>query len=87
MALIPIGDNIIVKMVEAETITSGGVVLPSSSKEKSQIAEVVASNIDEVVVGEKVVISKFTGTNVKYEDIEYCIVKKSDIIAKIEENL
>lgn len=90
----PLGDRVIVKIAEVEETTKSGIVLPGSAKEKSGIAEVVAvgpgGNIDgkevtmSVKVGDKVVCSKYTGTDIKYEGVEYTIVKQSDILAVVE---
>ncbi len=90
----PLGDRVIIKAVEVEEITKGGIVLPTNAKEKSGIAEVVAvgpgGNIDgkevtmNVKVGDKVVCSKYTGTEIKYEGTEYTILKQSDILAIVE---
>ncbi len=90
----PLGDKVIIKAVETEEITKGGIVLPTNAKEKSGIAEVVAvgpgGNIDghEVVmnvkVNDKVICSKYSGTEIKYEGTEYTIIKQSDILAIVE---
>ena len=90
----PLGDRVIVKSLEVEETTKSGIVLPGSAKEKSGVAEVVAvgpgGNIDgkEVTmtlkVGDKVVCSKYSGTEVKYDGQEYSILKQSDILAIVE---
>ena len=87
----PWEDRVIVKAVEAEEVTKAGIVLPSSAKEKSEIAEVVAVGPGGVVdgkqvtmnvkVGDRVVCSKYAGTQIKYNDEEYTIYKQSDILA------
>ena len=86
----PLEDRVVVKMVEAEETTKSGIILSSGSKEKPQIAEVVAvgpgtekvkMNIKE---GDKVIINKYSGTEVKYEGTEYTIVKQEDILAIVE---
>lgn len=87
----PLEDRVIVKAVEAEEVTKSGIVLPSSAKEKSEIAEVVAVGpggmVDgkqvtmNVKVGDRVVCSKYSGTEIKYGDEEYTIYKQSDILA------
>lgn len=91
----PLGDKVIIKEVEVEETTKSGIVLPGSAKEKSGIAEVVAvgpgGNIDgkeiimNVKVGDRVICSKYTGTEIKYEGVEYSIVKQSDILAVVED--
>ena len=90
----PLSDKVLIKMKEGEDITKSGIILASSVKEKPQIAEIIAvgpgGNIDGnniemyVHIGEKVIIEKYVGTEIKYEDEEYLIVKQSDILAIIE---
>ncbi len=90
----PLGDRVLIKMVEAEETTKSGIILTSASQEKPQIAEIVAVGPGGVVdgekvemqvkVGEKVITSKYSGTEVKYEGTEYIIVKQSDILAVVE---
>ena len=94
MKLVPLGDKIVLKQLEAEETTKSGIVLPGQAKEKPQEAEVIAvgpgGNIDgkevtmQVKVGDKVIYSKYAGTDVKIEDEEYIIVKQSDILAVIQ---
>ncbi len=94
MNLKPLGDRVVIKQLEAEEKTKSGIVLPSQSKEKPQQAEVLAVGpggvIDgkeikmEVKVGDKVIYSKYAGTEVKINDEEYIIVKQSDILAIVE---
>lgn len=77
-------------MIESEETTKSGIILSSGSKEKPQIAEVVAvgPGTDDVKMyikeGDKVIINKYSGTEVKYEDTEYTIVKQEDILAIVE---
>jgi chaperonin GroES len=90
----PLSDRVIVKMTEAEETTKSGIILSSGSKEKPQIAEVVAvgpgkeddgKKIPMVVKkGDKVVINKYSGTEVKYEEEEYIIIRQDDILAVVE---
>lgn len=90
----PLGDRVIVKLAEIEEITKSGIVLPSAAKEKSGIAEVVAVGPGGVIdgkevtmtlkVGDRVVCSKYAGTEIKYEGIEYTILKESDVLAIVE---
>ena len=90
----PLGDRVLVQMVEAETTTKSGIILNTGSQEKPQIAEVVAVGpggmIDgqkiemQVKVGDKVITGKYSGTEVKYEGIEYLIVRQSDVLAIVE---
>ncbi|NMB96743.1 MAG: co-chaperone GroES [Clostridiaceae bacterium] len=94
MTIKPLGDRVVIKMVEAEETTKSGIVLPGSAKEKPQIAEVVAVGpgglVDgkevkmEVKVGDKVIISKYSGTEVKIDDNEYTILRQSDILAIVD---
>lgn len=90
----PLGDRVVVKMLEAEETTKSGIILAGKSEEKSQIAEVVkvGSGIVEdgkkiemqVKEGDKVVLNQYAGTNIKYEGEEFVIVKQSDILAIAE---
>ena len=90
----PLGDRVLIKMIEAEETTKSGIILTSASQEKPQIAEIIAVGpggiVDgekvemQVKVGEKVITSKYSGTEVKYEGKEYIIVKQSDILAVVE---
>lgn len=90
----PLADRVLIKMKEGEDITKSGIILASSVKEKPQIAEIIAvgpgGNIDGnniemyVNIGDKIIIDKYVGTEIKYEDEEYLIVKQSDILAIIE---
>lgn len=90
----PLGDRVILKEAQTEETTKNGIVLPTSAKEKSAIAEVVAVGDGKLIdgkevamtlkVGDKVVCSKYTGTEIKYEGVDYTIVKESDILAIVE---
>lgn len=90
----PLADRVLIKMVESEETTKSGIILSSGAKEKPQIAEVVAvgsggeCNGKEVKMyikeGDKVIINKYSGTEVKYEDTEYTIVKQEDILAIVD---
>ena len=86
----PLLDRVLIKMVESEETTKSGIILSSGSKEKPQIAEVVAvgPGTEEVKmnvkVGDKVIINKYSGTEVKYEGTEYTIVKQEDILAIVD---
>ena len=87
MKLQPLADRVVIKMVEAEETTKSGIILTGSAKEKPQIAEVIAvgpglkDNKMQVKVGDKVITSKFSGTEVKIDGEEYIIVKENDILA------
>ncbi len=94
MTIRPLSDRVVLKMVEAEETTASGLILTSGSKEKPQIAEVVAVGPGGVVNGEKVemtvkpgdkvLMSKYSGTEVKVDDQEYTIVQIGDILAVCE---
>ena len=94
MKLVPLGDRIVLKQLEAEETTKSGIVLPGQNKEKPQQAEVIAVGpggvIDgkevkmEVKAGDKVIYSKYSGTEVEIEDDKYVIVKQNDILAVVE---
>ena len=94
MNLVPLGDRVVLKQLVAEETTKSGIVLPGQSKEKPQQAEVLAVGsggmVDckevkmEVSVGDKVIYSKYSGTEVKIDEDEYIIVKQSDILAIIK---
>lgn len=94
MKLKPLGDRVIIKMTEAEETTKSGIILAGTAKEKPQIAEVIAvgpgGNVDgkeitmEVKVGDKVITSKYAGTEVKCDGEEYMVVRQSDILAIVE---
>ena len=95
MKLVPLGDRIVLKQLEAEETTKSGIVLPGQNKEKPQQAEVIAVGpggmVDgkeikmEVKAGDKVIYSKYAGTEVKMDGEEYIIVRQqSDILAVIE---
>ena len=90
----PLFDRVVIKNVETEEVTKGGIVLPGSAKEKPQMAEVLAVGpgglVDgkevkmQVKVGQKVIYSKYAGTEVKLDDQEYILVRQSDILAVVE---
>ena len=91
----PLGNRVLLELVEEETTTSGGIVLPDSAKEKPQFAKVVAVGEGklledgerlalEVSVGDKVVFEKYAGTEIKYEGSNYLVLKDTDIIAIAE---
>ena len=91
----PLNDRVLIKMVEAEETTKSGIILSSGSQEKPQIAEVIEvgpGGVDEnnkkiemqVKKGDRVIISKYSGTEVKYEGTEYIIVRQNDILATVE---
>ena len=90
----PLGDRVVIKNVEAEETTKGGLILTSAAKEKPQMAEVLAvgpggmvdGNKVEMTVapGDKVIMSKYAGTEVKYQGTEYVIVRMGDILAVVE---
>lgn len=93
MTIKPLADRVVLKMLEAEETTKSGIILSSKSQEKPEIAEVLAVGpgglVDgkeikmEVSVGDKVLTSKYAGTEVKVDGEEYKIVSQSDILAKV----
>lgn len=94
MKLVPLGDRVVLKQLEAEETTKSGIVLPGQSQERPQEALVVAvgpgGEVDgckvkmEVEVDDKVIYSKYAGTNVKLDGEEYIIVKQGDILAVVK---
>jgi chaperonin GroES len=90
----PLGDRIVIKPIEQEEVTKSGLVLPDTAKEKPQEGVVIAVgpgrlsdegkriSVD-VKVGDQVVYSKYAGTELKEDDVEYLIVRESDILAKV----
>ena len=94
MKLVPLADRVVLKQLEAEQTTKSGIVLPGQEKEKPQQAEVIAVGpggvvdgkevVMQVKAGDKVIYSKYAGTEVKLDDEKFIIVKQSDILAVIE---
>ena len=94
MNIKPLADRVVIKMVEAEETTKSGIILAGSAKEKPEVAEVIAVGpggiVDgkevkmELSIGDKVLISKYAGTEVKLDGQEYTILRQSDVLAKIE---
>lgn len=94
MKLVPLGDKVVLKQLEAEEKTKSGIVLPGSAQEKPQEAEVIAVGpggvidgkevVMQVAEGDKVIYQKYAGTTVKLDGEEYIVVKQSDIIAKVQ---
>ena len=93
MNLRPLGDRVVIKKVEAEETTKSGIVLPGSAKEQPQIAEVLAIGADitkdeekkdQIKVGDKVIFSQYSGTEVKLDGEELTVLKLEDILAVVE---
>lgn len=94
MNIKPLADRVVIKMVETEETTKSGIILAGSAKEKPQVAEVVAVGPGGVVdgkevkmelsVGDRVLISKYAGTEVKLDGVEYTILRQADILARID---
>ena len=90
----PLADRVVLKMTKAEETTKSGIILTEGSKEKPQIAEVIEvgpgekidGKVEEMAVkkGDNIIVSKYSGTEVKYEGEEYLIVKQDDILAIVE---
>ena len=94
MTIKPLADRVVLKMVEAEETTKSGIILAGSAKEKPQVAEVIAvgpgGNVEGkdvtmyVKTGDKVITSKYSGTEVKLDKEEYIVVRQNDILAIVE---
>lgn len=90
----PLGSRVLIKMKEGEEKTKSGIILAANAKEKPQIAEIIEvgpgevkdGKQEEMIVkkGDNVIVSKYSGTEVKYEEEEYLIVKQEDILAIVE---
>lgn len=90
----PLEDRVLLKMVEAEETTKSGIILSSGSQEKPQIAEVISvgpGRVEDgkkiemnIKIGDRVITSKYSGTEIKYEGEEFIIVKESDVLAVVE---
>lgn len=94
MKLKPIGDKLVIEMVEVEEKTSSGIVLPNSAKEAPSVAKVLAigdeilkdeDKKDLIKVGDKIIFSKYAGTEVKLDKKEYIVVKIADVLAVVED--
>lgn len=92
----PLGDRIIIELVESEEKTASGIVLPDSAKEKPQEGKVVAVGTGrvlesgervalDVAVGDRIIFSKYAGTEVKFQGVEYLILRENDILAVVGE--
>jgi len=94
MSIKPLGDRVVIKKLEAEEKTKSGIVIPSTAKEQPQMAEVVAVGpggvvegkeiVMELKVGDRVIFSKYAGTEVKFDGTEYTILRQNDILAIVE---
>ncbi len=94
MKIKPLGDRVVIKRLEAEETTKSGIILPGSAQEQPQLAEIMAVGpggviegkeiVMEVNVGDRVIFSKYAGTEVKYDGEEYTIVRQNDILAIVE---
>ena len=94
MKLVPLGDRVVLKQLEAEEKTKSGIILAAQAQEKPQEAEVIAVGpggvvdgkevVMQVKEGQKVIYSKYAGTEVKLEGEEYIIVRQNDILAVVE---
>lgn len=95
MIIKPLADRVVIKMLESEESTKSGILLAGTAKEKPQMAEVIAVGpggvVDgkevkmELAVGDKVIMSKYAGTEVKFDGQEYIILRQSEILAKVED--
>ena len=94
MTIKPLADRVVVKLLEAEEKTTSGIILTASAQEKPQIAEIVAVGpgglvdgkevVMTVKVGDKVIASKYAGTSVKIDGVEYVVLSEDDIFAIVE---
>ncbi|MBQ2996044.1 MAG: co-chaperone GroES [Oscillibacter sp.] len=94
MKLIPLADRVVLKMVEVEETTKGGIILTAAAKEKPTVAEVISvgpgGNVEgkdivmSVKAGDKVIINQYAGSKVTLENVEYVIVRQNDILAIVE---
>ena len=94
MKLRPLSDRVVLRSIETEEVTAGGIVLPGTAKEKPQMAEVIAVGpggavdgkevVMNVKVGDQVIYSKYAGTEVKLDKEEYIVVRQGDILAVVE---
>ena len=90
MKLVPLGDRVVLKQLEAEETTKSGIVLPGQNKEKPQQAEVLAVGPGteeepmQLKVGDIVIFSRYGGNDLKYKGVEYTIINQKDILATIE---
>ena len=94
MNIKPLADRVVLKMVESEETTKSGIILTGSAKEKPQVAEIVAVGpggnvagkeiVMNVKVGDKVIMSKYAGTEVKVGEDEFIIIRQGDILAVVE---
>ena len=95
MNIKPLADRVVIKMIEAEETTKSGIILTASAKEKPQVAEVIAVGPGGMVdgkevtmtvkVGDRVITSKYAGTEVKCDGVEYNVVRQNDILAIVED--
>lgn len=94
MNIKPLGDRVVIKKIEAEETTKSGIVLPGTAKEKPQMAQVVAVGPGGIVegkevtmqvkVGDKVIFSKYAGSEIKFDGQEYTVLKQDDLLAIVE---
>lgn len=94
MKIRPLGEMVVLKMIEAEETTKSGIVLPGTAKEKPQMAEVIAVGpggmVDgkevkmELKVGDKVIARKYAGTEIKLEGQEYIVLRQADVLGIVE---
>jgi chaperonin GroES len=87
MKVTPLGDRILVKMVEMETKTAGGILIPQTAQEKTQEGIVIAVGEDEAIkvkAKDRVIYDKYAGTTIKVNGDDHLIIKNSDILAKVE---
>lgn len=88
MKVKPLSDRVLIKIKESETKTAGGIIIPQTAQEKTQVGIVVAVGTDKDVIkvkeGDEVMYDKYAGTQIKIENVEHLIVKMADILAVLE---
>ena len=83
----PLGNRVLIKMKELEETTKSGIILPSNSQERTQIAEIIEIGKEEMMEikkGDNVIVNRYSGTDVKFEDEEYIIIKQEEILAIVD---
>ena len=95
MKLKPLGDRVVLKFLEAEEVTKSGFIITAAAQEKPQVAQIIAVGPGGVVdgkeikmelkVGDKVVLSKYSGTEIKLDDEQYTVCHQSDVLAVVED--
>lgn len=88
MKIKPLGDRLLVKVLQVEEKTKGGIYIPQTAQEKTQqgvVEEIGDPDLVKVKVGQKVIYDKYAGTQIKIDDVEYLILKNDDVLAVVED--